>query len=129
MAIKAQPQASFDDRVVVDTELEELLEKREGHAEARREHARLTKEAQERVRAIGAEDDFRVGRFKVSIGGTPARHVEFDADAGVRIGFKAVDDSGGTAEEPAAAAPGDGPEDASARLAATARGGGDGDGS
>ncbi len=94
MPAKTKPQAGFDDVVIEDEELLEVLEKRESMREAKAEYARLDRAAKARIdeKKHGVDGDVRIGRFMIGQRPTEARHAEFDVNASTRIIIKRIDD-------------------------------------
>ncbi len=94
MPAKAKPQAGFDDVVIDDPELLDVLEKRESMVEAKAEYNRLDRAAKARIdeKNYGSDGDVRIGRFVVGQRRTQARHADFDVAGGVRIIIKKMDE-------------------------------------
>ena len=86
--VRRRPQAAFDETVIQDPELEAFLEARESVAEAHATYREKTKAAQARVKELGTEGPFRVGRFIISVRPMESRHVEFDQASRIQIDFK-----------------------------------------
>lgn len=88
------PQTSFEEVIVNDPELEELLEKRQkakDSAKAVNKKAReadiVAKDALEKLKL--GDVPHRIGRFVVSIKPTAAKSVSFETAAGTRLSIKA----------------------------------------
>lgn len=93
MPVKARAQVSFDEAVVDDKELLEVLEKRESMKEAMAEYKRLDRAAKARIdeKKYGDDGDVRVGRFIVGQRPTEPRHADFDVAGGVRVVIKVAE--------------------------------------
>ena len=93
MPAKAKAQASFDEAMVDDAELLEVLEKRESMKEAMAEYKRLDRAAKARIdeKNYGEDGDVRVGRFVIGQRRTESRHADFDVAASVRIVIKVAE--------------------------------------
>lgn len=87
MPAKAKAQGSFEEAIVDDKELLEVLEKRESMRDAITEYRRLDRAAKARIdeKKYGEDGDVRIGRFVVGQRRTSARHASFDVASGTRI--------------------------------------------
>ena len=93
MPTQAVAQLALDEKIVDDAGLLEALEDREDKRAAVSAARGEYEEANDRAMAlIGAldlkETAIRVGRWRIELVMTPARHVEFDAEAKPRVQIK-----------------------------------------
>lgn len=95
MPVKKQLQESFDQNVILDAELLDLLEKREAKQEAKTEFARLSNEARERIneKGYGNDGDVRVGPYIIGKRPVAARSVKFKTTASTRIVIKRAEEA------------------------------------
>lgn len=99
MPAQVKGQVGMDEQVLDDPALEKLLETRAKLGDQRSALTAKYSEADDKAKAALAELDIpdegaiRVGRFRITKRTTPARHVEFDAEAttGVRIALSEHD--------------------------------------
>lgn len=100
MPTKVQGQTAIDELIVEDSHVEGLLEERAKRAASRRAVSAAFKEADTAVRdalakmTIPEDGALRIGRFRITKQSTPARHVEFDAEAGERLRIDGDDTEG-----------------------------------
>ena len=85
---KKQAQVGFDDTIIQDPELEQLLEKREAMKQEAAGYRKVDKEAKAKIAAIDTPMPYRVGRFLIAKQKVPAKTVSFETDEGTRISIK-----------------------------------------
>lgn len=87
---KVKEQLGLQDVIVEDTELEQLLEKRQSLKEGVSAYNKADKEAKVKIETIQTPTPYRVGRFVIAKTPTPDRSVSFDVMAGNRISIKVL---------------------------------------
>ena len=92
MVTKAKAQVSFDDKIVKDDELEELLEKRQSLKQGVTAFREADKEARKKIGKVTVTPPFRCGRFIIAERMTQPGHVEFDKAGGSRLQIKTADE-------------------------------------
>jgi hypothetical protein len=95
VAVKAKAQASFDEEVLEDADLEARLERRErAKAEAGtlgKSYRDLDTEVKGEILKMGHEGpvNLRCGRFIIEVKPRPSRSVSFETKPGTKINIKA----------------------------------------
>jgi hypothetical protein len=89
MAIETRPQASFDEEILEDADLEAQLEGRE---QAKRQAAAVTAgfrqldaAAKEQILSLGVRGRLRCGRFLIDVKDAPGRQVSFETKPTTRV--------------------------------------------
>jgi hypothetical protein len=97
MAVAAQPQATLDEQIVEDDELEAALEAREvaraNRADANTAFRKADDAAKGRIEQLGlTPGPARCGRFVISENTVQGRHVSFDTDDTTRLSIRTVEE-------------------------------------
>ncbi len=90
--VRTRRQMAFEEKVIQDPELEQILEDREKVIKPHVVYVEKTKLARTKVKDLGVEGPFRVGRFMVNVKPKESKHVEFDQQATLDIGFSLAED-------------------------------------
>lgn len=85
---KETAQIHFDEKVIRDPELEQLLDERETAKQATKTYRSLDKEAKAKIAELGDDPPYRVGRFLITKSTVEAKSVSFETDASTRIQIK-----------------------------------------
>ncbi len=95
--LKAVDQIGMDEQVLDDPELEKLLDIRAAAADKLARPKKAYAEADEEAKAaivgrLEVGEVARVGRYRIERVHVPARHADFEVEAGSKVGIKAGDE-------------------------------------
>lgn len=87
---KTRAQIHFDDNIIEDRELEEMLEERQELKESVSAYRKADKKAKDKIPTITAPTPFRVGRFIIAKQAVAAKSVSFDTTESSRFTIKII---------------------------------------